>query len=921
MHPIRLTQTPFAISKKTPSKAHLDTAIVALHPELFDISSAWLGHIPFAFWLIQAVKPSRLVELGAHSGASYCAFCQAIDELQLTTVAHAIDTWQGDAHTGDYPSDVYFKLKEHHDPRYAHFSELVRATFDEAVDKFADGSIDLLHIDGLHTYDAVRHDFETWLPKVSERGVVLFHDTNVYEKDFGVQTLWRELQEDYASFEFVHGHGLGILAVGNKQSAPVTWLTALTGDQVNAVRQHFARVAAPLQERAEREEEVRALKLAQEAVNRERQQALESAERAQHHGEQIAQANKQISQANKQISAVNQQLLQELDRMHKSHEQLADVIAQADEQRQSLTHDLQTSQHRVAALGAELGLIKSSASWRVTAPLRALNSSMHSMVGPQTFVRSAVRALNQEGGVKKAIGAVRRRGLRGSVQRLRAQVAAARSATAQGSAEQRYQAWIAEYDTITDRDREQIRDWQACEKNLPLISVVIPVYEPRLEFLEACIDSVRTQLYDNWELCIADDDSPSAAIQTALQACAGSDDRIKLCLRSEQGGIAHCSNSALQLATGEFVALLDHDDVLPEHALASVAFAISNCPTADILYSDEDKLDEQGQRYDPYFKTDFNYELLLGQNCISHLGVYRRSLLEKLGGFGSDLDGSQDHDLALRAVAATTPKKIVHIPHVLYHWRVFEESGSFSTDQLPRSMQAAARAIQQHLDNNEAAGGEVAAAGYGSYHRIHWALPDPAPSVTIVIPTRDNAELLETCVDGLLNNTAYPNLRVLIIDNGSQDATTLALLQRLGESPLVDVHVHDQPFNYSELNNVAVEQCDSDLVCLLNDDIEVIDDAWLGEMVALASREGVGAVGARLLYPDDTVQHGGVVLGIMGVANHLHKDLPVDSPGYFGRLQLCQEVSAVTAACLVIRRSTYLEVGGVGRPGPCRGIQ
>ena len=881
--------------------------VLTLYPERLDIGSAWIGHLPFAFWIIDAVKPGSLVELGTHGGVSYCAFCQAIDHLKLATVAHAVDTWQGDSHTGDYPSDTYFELKTYHDARYAAFSDLVRTTFDNAVDKFSDGSIDLLHIDGLHTLDAVRHDFETWLPKVSERGVILFHDINVYERDFGVQQLWRELSTQYPSFTFHHGHGLGVLATGKNQSKQIEWLTSLSADSARLVRERFCAIAAPFQEQAAVESKAASLQVELERVVAERQADRNAAEHAAQHA--ALQSQNELASSKREADAIAHQLNERLHALNLETQQIAATLAHQEQLLDSTTGQAAAANERADRLASDIAAVTTSTSWKMTAPIRWLGGQRNQLTASTSAAGSLFRTLRAPGGIKKAAEAVKARGLKGSLVRLRSQVAAAKSLQSQLASGDDYPQWIKNYDTLSANDLTKISEHTESFDYQPLLSIVMPVYNTAPEFLAACLDSVIAQTYTHWELCIADDASPNRATRELLTRYQQQDQRIRCVFRDTQGGIAQCTNSALSSSQGEFVALLDHDDVLPQHALYMVVNELNDTPELDILYSDEDKIDQHGVRHDPHFKSDFNLELLLGQNCFSHLGVYRASLIKELGGIREGFDGSQDHDLALRMVAKTRPEQIRHIPCVLYHWRVFKESGSFSTDNLDKAVSAGVKAVSDHLSPSE--GASVSPAGVGGFLEVDWPLPEKQPSVAIIIPTRDKAQLLENCTQGLLNNTSYSNLEIVIVDNGSKDPKTLALMDTLAQHPSVRVLRYDHEFNYSAINNFAVDNVTSDYVCLLNDDIEVIDNSWLTHMMALAVRKQTGAVGARLLYGDNTIQHGGVILGVMGVANHLHKDLGVDSPGYFGRLQLCQELSAVTAACLVVKRSIYLEVGGL----------
>ena len=471
-----------------------------------------------------------------------------------------------------------------------------------------------------------------------------------------------------------------------------------------------------------------------------------------------------------------------------------------------------------------------------------------------------------------------------------------------------YSTWVELYDTITEEDASSIRRHIATLGERPLISIVMPVYNPEPRFLCKAIESVIAQLYQNWELCIADDASPNSEIQTILNQYAREHPRIKVTYRPQRGHISAASNSALDLVTGDVVALMDHDDELPVHALYMVAVELNAHPDADIIYSDEDKIDTEGIRYGPYFKTDWNPELFYSQNMISHLGIYRASLVRKVGRFREGFEGSQDYDLALRIAAMTTPDRIHHIPHVLYHWR---RAGldTFSTGNLPVAVRAAHRAVADYfLSRGESA--QVIGSNLPFWNRVIRSLPDPPPLVSLIVPTRDRLSLLRNCISGLLHKTDYPNLEVIIVDNGSSEPSTLEYLRSLGKDNRTRVLRIEGPFNYSALNNRAAEMAQGEILGFINNDIEVIDPGWLREMVAQAVQSGVGAVGAKLYYRDDTIQHGGVVLGMGGVAGHPHSRYPRSDPGYFGRLQLVHNLSCVTAACMLMPKRIFHEVGG-----------
>jgi O-antigen biosynthesis protein len=382
-------------------------------------------------------------------------------------------------------------------------------------------------------------------------------------------------------------------------------------------------------------------------------------------------------------------------------------------------------------------------------------------------------------------------------------------------------------------------------------------------------------------------------------------------VRPENGHISEASNSALELVRGEYVALLDHDDILPEHALFMVARYINLHPRGRLFYSDEDKLTVEGVRTAPYFKPDWNPHLILSQNIFSHLGVYETALMREAGGFRKGLEGSQDHDLTLRCLELAGDDSVVHIPHILYHWRIMPGSTAQSGSEKPYAHTSRVRAVEEHLRRSGIRAVVEEPFGNAGQLRVRYAVPTPAPKVSIIIPTRDGLALLRQCIDSVRRKSTYPNYEIIIVDNGSAKPETLDYFKQIATSPNIQIIRDDSPFNFSALNNLAVEQASGDYVCLLNNDIEVITPDWLEEMVGLASQPGTGAVGARLWYPNDTLQHGGVLLGLGGVAGHMHHMLRRWQLGYFGRAVVTQNLSAVTAACLVIRTSIYKEVGGL----------
>jgi GT2 family glycosyltransferase len=381
--------------------------------------------------------------------------------------------------------------------------------------------------------------------------------------------------------------------------------------------------------------------------------------------------------------------------------------------------------------------------------------------------------------------------------------------------------------------------------------------------------------------------------------------------RPRNGHICEASNTALEIAKGEFVALLDHDDCLTPDALFQVVKALQTQPDAGLLYSDEDKINDAGDRFESHFKPQWNPDLLLAQNYLSHLGVYRTSLVREVGGFRAGLEGSQDHDLALRISRHLLPHQVVHIPHVLYHWRASAGSTALNASAKTYTAQAGLKAVQDHMANTHPTASVSAGQGANTY-RIHWPLPQPAPLVSLLVPTRDKLEVLQPCVDALLQRTSYAHFELLILDNQSTCSQTLAYMKEVAvRDPRVRVLRWNHAFNYSAINNFGVAQARGSIIGLVNNDIEPINPDWLDEMVRQVCRPDIGCVGAKLYYPNDTIQHAGVVLGIGGVAGHSQKYFSRNANGYFGRLHLAHNVSAVTAACLLVRKAVFQEVGGL----------
>ena len=440
----------------------------------------------------------------------------------------------------------------------------------------------------------------------------------------------------------------------------------------------------------------------------------------------------------------------------------------------------------------------------------------------------------------------------------------------------------------------------------PLISILVPVYNTDKALLKKMIDSVLAQTYSNWELCLVDGGSVKEHVQGLLNKFSRKNPRIKVKFLNSNFGISANSNEALKMAEGEFVALLDHDDELSPDALYENVALLNRQPDADMIYSDEDKLNLEEIRCDPYFKPDWSPDFFCSSMYTCHLGVYRTSLIKQIGGFREELDGAQDWDLVLRLTEQTD--KIYHIPKVLYHWRQTETSTALSLDTKDYAKTAQIKAVSEHFKRLNIAA-EITEGLAGNLLRVKRTL-SAQPKVSIIIPTRDKSELLKTCIDSIQNNSSYRNYEILIVNNNSAEPETLKYFKKLAKGKNTRVVDYDGHFNFAAINNFAATKANGDLLLFLNNDTEVISSEWLEAMIEHAVRPEVGAVGARLLYSNSSVQHAGVIIGIGGVAGHSHKYLPNDHPGYFSRAKAIQNLSAVTAACMMVKKNLFNELGG-----------
>ncbi|KPX28110.1 Glycosyl transferase, group 2 protein [Pseudomonas ficuserectae] len=774
-------------------------------------------------------------------------------------------------------------------------------------------------VDAITIYDA---NSEAWSWRDSANAPLDSAGTTTFVNDVNDSTMFMSLDDDP---HLVLPVDLNSLLAGKSFKIQITFTLFTEGQVAERLLQQEEELKLALESISDLNLKDRsaleAAEVANLAVEENHRLALEKREAenlAIQENHRIAMEN--LEAANLQVQAEHRQALADIDAatreaQEKHNAKLTELeiaILAAQENHRLALVDKDTHVHN---LNLHIIAMQSSYSWKATAPLRKITRSFFRA----KRLAASIPLIVQRGGglsstAKKAYQVWRLRGIAGVIAQARwvqgeAQHAFVGSETREVPDRHDYSRWVQYYDTLGEVEINRINEHMNRWIEYPLISIIMPVYNPPLDLLREAVDSVRSQLYTNWELCLADDASTNPAVIEYLKSLKAQDKRIKVVFRGSNGHISQASNSALGVAKGLFVALMDNDDLLPAHALYWIARTIRENPDAGLIYSDEDKIDTEGNRSSPYFKSDWNEFLFRSQNMVCHLGAYRRDLVNEVGQFRVGFEGAQDYDLALRCIEKLKRDQIIHIPRVLYHWRIHAGSTAMAGDEKPYAALAGVKALDEHLERQGRIGStELLPTGQ---YRVHYNLPTALPLVTLVIPTRNAYALVKQCIDSIKSLTTYKNYEIILIDNGSDDPESLEYFAQIGQEENIRVLRDDGPFNYSALNNAAVRIAKGELIGLINNDIEVITPEWLSEMVSIALQPKVGAVGARLWYPDNRLQHGGVVVGIGGVAGHAHKYLPKGAHGYFCRAELIQEFSAVTAACLIIKKSIFDEVGGL----------
>lgn len=736
----------------------------------------WVMHIPFAFFLIQQLRPKILVELGVHTGNSFNAFCQAVALENTETKCYGVDLWQGDEHAGFYSDTIYSDLSYYQNLKYQRIGSLIRKNFNEAVIDFEDGSIDLLHIDGLHTFEAVQNDFDLWLPKMSSNGVIIFHDTMVLQRGFGVYKFWNKVTSSYPHFEFRFGHGLGVLAVGkNLKSSFLEFI-------------------------------------------------------------QHANSN---------------------DTIHKAFEYCGSIIFN-ERKIDSLSKILLSRQNEILILNERLNKYKKKHFY---------------ITHPWLYLFSKIKELYRKGSSKKYWRNKFNKDVVISVERY----------------------------TYISPGQFTFKKTYNHFYSKPLISIILSVSNTDTDCIHATIDSIKNQFYPNWELCIIADPSAKSDTLTFLKTI--SEKRIKIKFSQINLSPSVALNQAIEMSSGEFIASISDHDVLTIDAFLEVVKAI-NDQKADLIYSDEDHINLQGKHVEPHFKGNFAPDQLLATNYISSFITIKRQLVETVGGYDTSLEVAPEYDLLLKL--SEKSERIYHIPKVLSHKKkkIADEEALSAISQKEKT--ALQNAIRRRGMNAEILSGNVP----GIYRVKRKILSDVL--VSIIIPFKDKPQVLKTCIDSILQKSTYSNFEIIAVSNNSNDPETFDMMDHY---KIVDERIaffeFNYPFNYSRINNDAVQIAKGTQLILLNNDVEVITPDWIESLLEFSQRKEIGAVGAKLYYPNDTVQHAGLAIGINGVAAHLYRGYDRKDPGRYGDLVSVKNVMAVTGACIMVKKETYEEVKGL----------
>lgn len=835
-------------------------------------------HLPLLYDLMAEARPQRVVVLGFGDGEAFFTFCQAATERKTDFECVAVRR----GHPGESAQDD----AAWRDGRAAgeeFYGDRARF-FDgsgEALNAIADGSVDILWMDDSDAGTEIRNDLSAWESKLSPSATVLLHGLSL-ERDDPPAAGWSEWAGKKPHANFPDGLGLGIAAIGKssaasffiKHSEDLAVLYPMAAARIDAV----ARAADA--ERKTAAFETRQVWLDSLLTDRRKvQEIMDHQARAIGSLERrvelllAAQEEQRGHFENLRRDRAKAQLI-----MDTQHEQLKRLVAQTDAQRTKLdTLKEQLKEHKAILSAAKKACRKGGRCFQIQS-------------GTKTRRPLRERIARELRRLPRNLGLARKEEAEPLPEKIEPPAAAIRPTD-------RYEAWIAEHEpraTALEKQRELSRQLGAGVK----ISLLTPVHNTPAQFIEEMFASVLAQTYENWELCVVDAASDRAETIDALRQWEGRDPRIRVERLTENFGIAENTNRALKMATGDFVACLDHDDVLAPFALYELARAAAEFPGADILYSDEDRLSEKGKRHAPFFKPEWDPELLCASMYIGHLSAYRRSLALELDGFRKEFDLSQDYDFALRATERA--REIRHVPHVLYHWREHPESGSAGGKPHARKTNLAALADAMRRRNLPADILEYPTANRARLKIERW------PRVSVIIPT-DSPTRAQACLQELPRATKYPDLEIVIVTN-SQLAESLKFIE--AENATVRLAPYDKPFNFSDKCNVGAEAATGERLIFFNDDVETEQADWIQNVIEPLENPGIGAVAPKLLYESEKIQHAGLVMGVRGLAGTAFHQRPADSTEHFNLAQTQRDVAALSAACLAMRRDDFFRVGG-----------
>jgi GT2 family glycosyltransferase/glycosyltransferase involved in cell wall biosynthesis len=888
-----------------------------------DRDSAWFGHLPLAFWLMQAVQPALLVELGTRDGISYTAFCRSVLEGQLTTQCFAVGAWTIDSETGDQVEEIYGDLSAYHEQHFAGFSQLLRCQFDDALSRFEDGSIDLLHIDGLQSYDSAAHEFENWLPKLSDRAVVLFHNTAERRAGFGVWRLWREVAARWPAFAFGHGHGLGVLCVGRDAPEAVLALTALPARAASRVRHRFAFLGARWEaewraghlrrELTRQEARLRGLDAALDRAKAMEARLTASLEQAQAEAAAVTSA---AAEAAKLAAAAEEALTQARSQILELREDLAAVqlrLTMAEHASQQAAAAQATSEtalaaaeDRVATLEADRSLRLASTSWRIVTAVGRMAGTM-----PAPMRQRARRAIKlgwwmaTPWKMSERLRFLREQAAQPQIAQPDAAQPEASETTGPAliARSAAYARWIEAFEPAVFT--------QIGDRELPVIALLLPTAAADAA-TAATLDSLLRQTHSGWMLVAPD----TPAVRQATVALVH-DRRLLLvsCAPElDRGGILA---GLLASVTGDWLGVLDSGDILAPGALRAVAVTLASDPGIAAVYGDEDVVDATGMRAEPLFKPGWSPEMLQAFNYFGRLAVLSRALAQTAGGFveGAGAGAEWGLNLRLSDAAVAAGLRIGRLAAVLCH------RGPGSHRERPEPGTRAAAEHQRVLYDHWVSQGwdrvQVTTQPDGT-QRSRLDMPEP-PLVSIIVPSHDRPAILRRCLKSVLEQTDYHAIELVLAETGSNDPETLLLHRELRQIEQVRVVEAPEPLTIFAALNRGARVARGSLLLFMTGDLEVRSPGWLGEMVQMASRPGVGVVGARVIGADGALLHAGIAIGpnFLGrMFEHAEDSSAGDSGakdagwGVFGSAGHTRNWSAVSGGCQMVWRDIFDRIGG-----------